>query len=158
MAVPVPLRQLFDYLPVAGPLPEPGCRCEIDFGNRRLTGMVWEVVPPGDSDHDPRKLRPLRQVIDDQPVLDSDLRELCQRAAQYYQHPIGEVLQTALPRAAAPECPGRAPGRAGLAPDRTRPLRRPGAACPRAAPATGAGDPGRAPTRFKPADADQPGV
>ena len=97
VAVPVPLRQLFDYLPVAGPLPEPGCRCEIDFGNRRLTGMVWEVVPPGDSDHDPRKLRPLRQVIDDQPVLDSDLRELCQRAAQYYQHPIGEVLQTALP-------------------------------------------------------------
>ncbi|WP_111658033.1 primosomal protein N' [Isoalcanivorax indicus] len=94
VAVPVPLRQLFDYLPPAGALPAPGCRCEVDFGPRRLVGVVWEVGP---ASHDSSKIRPVRRMLDDTPVLDADLRTLCQRAASYYQHPIGEVLQTALP-------------------------------------------------------------
>ncbi|MEY1662965.1 primosomal protein N' [Isoalcanivorax beigongshangi] len=95
VAVPVPLRQLFDYLPLAGsPLPRPGTRCEVDFGRRRLIGIVWEV---GEAEPGAHKLRPLRQLLDTDPVLDADLMALCQRAAQYYHHPLGEVLHTALP-------------------------------------------------------------
>lgn len=110
VAVPVPLRRLFDYLPAGGPLPAPGCRCEVAFGNRRLIGVVWEIAAPGDTDQPLNKLRPIERVLDSRPVLDSDLRELCQRAATYYQHPIGEVLQTALPVLLRQDTPADRPG------------------------------------------------
>jgi primosomal protein N' (replication factor Y) len=94
VAVPVPLRQLFDYLPPAGgDMPLPGCRCEVDFAGRRLVGLVWAHGPAETG----QKLKPVRRVIDAEPVLDADLRGLCQRAADYYHHPIGETLHTALP-------------------------------------------------------------
>ena len=93
VAVPAPLRQLFDYLPAGGPLPEVGCRCEVDFAGRRLIGMVLGHGQ-GDGKH---RLKPIRKVLDESPVLDADLLELCRRAASYYHHPIGEVIHTALP-------------------------------------------------------------
>lgn len=96
VAVPVPLYQLFDYHPPeTGTLPAPGCRCEVDFGNRRLVGVVWDHGPAA-ADVSPR---PIQRLIDDEPVLDGDLRGLCQRASDYYHHPIGETLHTALPGA-----------------------------------------------------------
>ena len=93
VAVPVPLRQLFDYLPGKGPLPEPGSRCEVDFAGRKLVAVVLGQTraEPG------RRLKPVRQLLDETPLLDDDLLRLCRRAASYYHHPIGEVIQTALP-------------------------------------------------------------
>ena len=95
IAVPVPLRQLFDYLPPRGAaLPAPGCRCEVPFGNRTLVGVVWgheqAEVASG-------KLKAVRRILDDQPLLDEDLLALCDHAASYYHHPIGEVVATILP-------------------------------------------------------------
>ncbi|MBZ2189291.1 primosomal protein N' [Alcanivorax sp. JB21] len=107
VAVPVPLRQLFDYLPPPGPMPEPGSRCEVDFGNRRLIGIVWET---GDAVHEGGRIRAARRLLDPAPLLDADLRKLCQRAATYYQHPIGEVLQTALPVLLRQDNDGEPPG------------------------------------------------
>lgn len=94
VAVPAPLRQLFDYLPPWRSLPEPGCRCEVPFGNRTLVGVVWgheqSEVASG-------KLKSVRRVIDEQPLLDPDLLALCDHAASYYHHPIGDVVATLLP-------------------------------------------------------------
>jgi primosomal protein N' (replication factor Y) (superfamily II helicase) len=95
VAVPAPLRQLFDYLPPrGGELPAPGCRCEVPFGNRTLVGVVWGHEQ---SDIPNSKLKAVRRVIDDQPLLDDDLLALCDHAAAYYHHPIGDVVATTLP-------------------------------------------------------------
>lgn len=95
VAVPVPLPQLFDYLPPAdGPAPRPGCRCEVSFGNRRLVGLVWEA---GSAEAAPARLKRVTRVLDEAPLLDPDLLALCQHAADYYHHPIGEVVATLLP-------------------------------------------------------------
>ena len=107
VAVPVPLRQLFDYLPPAGPLPAPGCRCDVTFGNRRLIGIVWDTGP---ASHEGSRIRPVNRILDDAPVLDPDLRTLCERAATYYHHPIGEVLQAALPVLLRQDQPAERPG------------------------------------------------
>ena len=44
------------------------------------------------------KLKRVAQILDDQPVLDDSLLTLLNWAADYYQHPIGEVIATALPK------------------------------------------------------------
>lgn len=95
IAVPVPLRGLFDYLPPKqGPVPVPGSRCEVEFGHRKLIGVVWDSGPASQA---PASLKRVRRVIDDEPVLDPDLLALCQHVADYYHHPLGEVVATALP-------------------------------------------------------------
>ena len=94
IAVPVPLPQLFDYLPPAeGSMPAPGCRCEVSFGNRLLIGMVWQHGECADD----RRLKRVRRVIDQQPVLDTDLLALCEHNASYHHHPVGEVVSAVLP-------------------------------------------------------------
>src|SRR5699024_6619725 len=94
VAVPVPLRQLFDYLPPVGELPPVGSRCEITFGRRRLIGMVWGH---GEAQVAPHVLKPITRSLDSASILPADLLELCRKAAVYYHHPIGEVIATALP-------------------------------------------------------------
>ena len=95
VAVPVPLPTLFDYLPpTGGPAPQPGCRCEVSFGNRRLVGLVWEA---GQASTESGRLKRITRVLDEEPVLDPDLLALAQHAADYYHHPIGDVVATVLP-------------------------------------------------------------
>lgn len=94
VAIPVPLRQLFDYLPKGSTLPAIGSRCEVQFGRRRLIGIVWGYGEPSVALN---TIRPILRSLDEHSVLPEDLLTLCQKAAQYYHHPIGEVLQAALP-------------------------------------------------------------
>jgi len=97
VAVPSPLRRLFDYLWPAdlGPLPAPGCRVLVPFGRRKVVGMVVEVTDH--SDFHLSKLKPVTQLLDSQPLLPESMLQLCKWAAGYYQHPIGDALGTALP-------------------------------------------------------------
>ncbi|MDF1779758.1 MAG: primosomal protein N' [Alcanivoracaceae bacterium] len=95
IAVPAPLRRLFDYLPArSGDLPAPGCRVEVEFGRRTLIGVVCAI---GEPEQPNQKLKSIKKVLDDTPVIDPDLLVLCQRIADYYHHPIGDVIATALP-------------------------------------------------------------
>ena len=100
VAVPVPLRQLFDYLPPTrwqGPLPVPGCRVRVPFGRRHLVGLVVDVHEAATVERG--RLRRVDEVLDISPVLiEADL-ELLRWAAGYYHHPLGEVIATALPAA-----------------------------------------------------------
>jgi len=94
VAVPVPLRQLFDYLPTGPHLPAIGSRCEVQFSRRRLIDVVWAH---GEASVAASTIRPILRQLDEQAILPPDLLTLCKKAAQYYHHPVGEVLQTALP-------------------------------------------------------------
>jgi primosomal protein N' (replication factor Y) len=95
VAVPVPLPQLFDYLAPRGAPPAPGCRVLVPFGPGKQVGIV---VGSADTSDVPRnKLKPISAVLDQQPLLGGELLATLQWAARYYQHPLGAVLETALP-------------------------------------------------------------
>ncbi|USD37327.1 primosomal protein N' [Ferrimonas sp. SCSIO 43195] len=96
VALPVPLRQLFSYLPAADqPLPQPGCRVEVPFGRQSMVGVV--VTISDHSDLPDNKLKPIDRVLDPAPVLDDTLWQLSRLAARYYCSPIGMVLNQLLP-------------------------------------------------------------
>ena len=98
VAVDAPLRRLFDYrLPASGEVQgvAPGQRVWVPFGRRKVVGLVVEVR--AQSELPDAKLRHALAVIDPQPVLDAGLLDLLRWAADYYRHPIGEVVAAALP-------------------------------------------------------------
>ncbi|MFP6806238.1 MAG: primosomal protein N' [Pseudomonadales bacterium] len=96
VAVPTPLRRSFQYLPIdGGDEVKIGCRVRIPFGRQRLVGVVIGLSAKPATD--PSKLRPITEVLDQEPLLPHALFKLCIWAADYYHHPIGEVLATALP-------------------------------------------------------------
>ena len=44
VALAVPLRKLFDYrLPASLPVPQSGCRINVQFGNRTMTGLIIDI-------------------------------------------------------------------------------------------------------------------
>ncbi|NNF51586.1 MAG: primosomal protein N' [Gammaproteobacteria bacterium] len=99
VAVPVPLSGLFDYLPPRGVSDtelRPGCRVQVPFGRKQLVGVLVALET---SSALPRsKLRAALQLLETEPVLDADLLALLVWASDYYQHPLGEVIDAALPR------------------------------------------------------------
>jgi primosomal protein N' (replication factor Y) (superfamily II helicase) len=101
VALDTPARPLFDYLPPhaeAEPsLPAVGARVRVPFGRRRLVGVVIAVTDH--SELPPARLRPIIEVLDATPVLDGAALALLQWAAEYYHHPLGQVVASALPKA-----------------------------------------------------------
>lgn len=95
VAVPSPLRRVFDYLPLPNQSLCPGTRVRVNFGRQKLVGIV--VALTGHSTLDKKKLKPISAVLDSEPLLGEPLFKLLVWAASYYQHPIGEVFATALP-------------------------------------------------------------
>ncbi|MGD9841961.1 MAG: primosomal protein N' [Steroidobacteraceae bacterium] len=99
IAIDTPLRRLFDYLPptLLDTELQPGMRLWVPFGRRRVVGVV--VALSDHSEVPTAKLRRAFELIDSQPVFDQQLFTLLQWSAEYYRHPIGEVLAAALPGA-----------------------------------------------------------
>jgi primosomal protein N' (replication factor Y) len=102
LAIPSPLRRLFDYLPPAD-LDEaairnlrPGQRVAVPFGKRRVTAYLVAVADSSDVPAD--RLKPARAILDPAPLITPALEQLCGWAARYYQHPPGEVYAAAFPR------------------------------------------------------------
>ncbi|WP_226664744.1 primosomal protein N' [Microbulbifer aggregans] len=96
LAVPVPLRRLFDYLPPAGLTADdlhPGQRFWVPFGNRSLVAVLVDVV----SESPLAELKPALEQIDSLSVFDDRSRGFLQWAADYYQAPLGELYAAALP-------------------------------------------------------------
>ena len=110
VALDTPLRRLFDYLPPAevtgsgaASSPQPGMRVRVPFGRQQLTGMIVELATTSSFPAD--KLRRATEVLDTTPVFDPRLLELLRWTADYYHHPIGEVLAAALPKLAREGAP-----------------------------------------------------
>jgi primosomal protein N' (replication factor Y) len=96
VAVPVPLRQLFDYrLPADVPLPAPGVRVRVPLRGRQAVGVV--VDTPAEAAVDAARLKPVAAVLDDEPLWPPALFGLLRWSAGYYHHPEGEVFAAALP-------------------------------------------------------------
>ncbi len=97
VAVPVPLRRQFDYLPPADSQApwQPGVRVRVNFGNREMVGLL--MATDQHSELSPDKLRPAIAIIDDTPLLPPSLLTLLNWAAHYYHHPLGEVFMSAFP-------------------------------------------------------------
>lgn len=95
VAVPSPLYRTFDYR--RGDLPplRPGMRVRVPFGRARVVGLVVELADR--SEFPSQRLKSIEAVLDDAPLWSPEEWRLLLWAARYYQHPLGEVLQTALP-------------------------------------------------------------
>ena len=98
MAVPSPLYRDFDYLPPAGVDPAalaPGMRFILPFGRREVVGVLLETA--AEAQVTEGKLRAAKRLLDAAPVIPADMLALARWAADYYRHPLGEVLQATLP-------------------------------------------------------------
>ena len=97
VALPVPLRQLFDYLSVEnGVSPEPGMRVLVNFGRRKMVGVIAEVAD--ESDLPREKLATVIGYPDEgQLVLSTESLGLLEWCWHYYKHAPGEVVFNALP-------------------------------------------------------------
>ncbi|HSW12230.1 MAG TPA: primosomal protein N' [Solimonas sp.] len=97
VAVPVPLYRNFDYLVpenLHGRL-QPGMRLRLPFGRRQLVGVVLE--PPREGTGSTGDYKSVAELLDDAPLLPRELLGLARWAADYYRHPVGEVLSAMLP-------------------------------------------------------------
>jgi len=91
-----PLRRAFDYLaPEHGAAAGAGARVQVPFGRGRRVGIVLEARAGSELPRE--RLKRVASVIDSPPVLDAELLALLRWASEYYHHPIGEVLFSALP-------------------------------------------------------------
>ena len=99
VAVNAPMRSPFEYLAPPGVAVAdvlPGVRVRIPLGRRSTIGVVV--------DHSPRPsigavaLKAVQELLDPSPLLDGALLQLLRWTAQYYHHPLGEVIAAALPK------------------------------------------------------------
>ncbi len=100
IALDTPVRRVFDYLPpvdASGKAPKPGVRICVPFGRRQLIGVLVGIAPG--SRVPSAKLKAALDIMDEEPVFDPVTFELLRWAADYYHHPLGEVIAAALPAA-----------------------------------------------------------
>jgi primosomal protein N' (replication factor Y) len=95
VAIPLYLDRTFHYL-----VPETlrdqavtGRRALVPFGNRKLTGYILGTT----AESGIAKLREIIDVLDSEPLWTPVELEFFRWVASYYQHPLGEVIRTALP-------------------------------------------------------------
>jgi primosomal protein N' (replication factor Y) len=109
VAIDAPLRSPFDYLPPPGIAPDAiplGVRVRVPIGRREAIGVVVDRA-----DHaavSAAALKSVHQVLDTTPVLDSAVMQLLRWTADYYHHPLGEVIASALPKALRDGAPATA--------------------------------------------------
>ncbi len=94
VAVAAPINKTLSYL-IPDSLRETaivGMRLQVPLGRRRVVGYLLAL-----SEGDPAGLKPISEVLDAAPLFFSEMVPFFTRAAEYYCHPIGEVIRTALP-------------------------------------------------------------
>ena len=99
VAVPVPgLAALTYSLPEGMPDPAVGARVLVPLGNRTLTGVVVGVAPAAPRLASPASdVKPLLDVLDEEPFLPPEIVTLGQWVADYYACGVGEAIATAMP-------------------------------------------------------------
>jgi primosomal protein N' (replication factor Y) len=98
IAIPAPLRSVFDYRPPPGLTPQqlqPGQRLRVPFGRKTAIGVLLGL--DSHSQVAEQRLRHAQALLDKEALLPADILQLLQWASDYYHHPVGEVVSTALP-------------------------------------------------------------
>lgn len=96
VAVALPVEGTFTYrVPDAlSPLAEPGKRVLVPFGSRKITGYILGNAIP--SDH--YEIKMVLDILDDAPLFPESMIAFFKWISEYYLHPIGQVIQCALPK------------------------------------------------------------
>lgn len=96
VALAVPLRRRFDYLVNdEHKTVQIGQRVLVPFGNKKLVGIVDNISDT--SDFELAKLKPVLAILDDDILFNASQHALLNWASRYFQHPIGDVYNAALP-------------------------------------------------------------
>lgn len=95
IALPVPLPTLFDYLQPASGEAAVGSRVLVPFGRNKAVGVVVEAGVPAHVGS--TRLKRVLRVLDDAPLLDTELMQTLARAADYWLGAPGEAYANALP-------------------------------------------------------------
>jgi len=92
VAIPVPLHNTFDYL--CNQKVSIGARVKVPFGQKKVTAVVLSHKKKSDFE----KLRSVEEIIDQKPLLSKEILDFLLWSANYYHHPLGEVLASAIPK------------------------------------------------------------
>jgi len=95
VAVSVGIKETFFYT-VAEDIASAACvgsRVLVPFRNRKVTGYILEEVTRDNN----QALKHLLEVLDPEPLFHEQLVPFFEWLARYYNHPIGQVIQSALP-------------------------------------------------------------
>lgn len=95
VALDVPLSTLFDYLLSDDLTAKVGQRVLVPFGRKQVVGIVMEIVES--SDLAIERIKSVVQVLDDVPPLPAELLTLLRFCSDYYHHPLGMTVLSALP-------------------------------------------------------------
>ena len=71
----------------------PGKRVLIPLGNQVNRGFVFEIMPDGDVSH----LKPIMDVLDEEPILNPEMLALARWMADYYLAPLSRVVKAMFP-------------------------------------------------------------
>jgi primosomal protein N' (replication factor Y) len=95
VALDVPLSTLFDYTVTDDIAVAIGQRVTVPFGRRQLVGVVMDRIAT--TDVPPERIKPVTKVLLDSAPLSAGLLELLRFCSDYYRHPIGQTVLSALP-------------------------------------------------------------
>lgn len=98
MALPTPLKRLFDYLPPEGfdcSTLVPGVRVQVPFQTRTLIGVLVSLEIKSSLPYE--KLKRAAAVLDEAPIFPESVQKLIEWTAGYYHAGLGEVYAAALP-------------------------------------------------------------
>ena len=95
--VPINRSFTYSYTPGEKEKAEIGKRVEVPFGNRKLTGFITGICDTAPDDVPKEKIRAVRRIVDDEPLLTSELFSLAKWMADYYLCPLGEIVSAMIP-------------------------------------------------------------
>ena len=95
IAVTLPVNETYDYA-IPDHLAEQariGCRALVPFGNQKTVGYILEKKPLTEE----RGLKAILDIMDKAPLFHEQMVPFFQWMSDYYLHPIGRLIQAALP-------------------------------------------------------------
>lgn len=104
--LPLPVKSNFHYLISEDQKPHVavGKRVLIHFGKNKIyTGVIRRILTELPKDINTQKLKPIEEILDDQPILHDIQLKLFEWIAFYYVCSSGEVFKAALPAGLKPE-------------------------------------------------------
>ena len=103
VAIPVFIRQTFTYK-LIGELSRRariGCRVVVPFNKKLLTGFIVNFHETLEGEVPLNDIREVEELIDETPIIESDMLELTRWMSDYYYASWGECIRAALPSGAA---------------------------------------------------------
>ena len=101
----LPVNQGFTYSYIAPPdekpelVPQIGKRAEIMFGNKKTQGFIINISEtiPASCPVDASKIRPIKRILDKEPLFGEELTEIARWISRYYLCTLGEAVFAMIP-------------------------------------------------------------